>query len=71
MSEMAFGCVKYLGQECDGCMDCKPTPHYYCPICDAEVYETVFVNNEGEVIGCENCAEIKEPHEVLKDETDE
>jgi hypothetical protein len=52
-------------------MDCRPEVHYYCPICDAEVYETVFVNNEGEVIGCENCAEIKEPHEVLSDETDE
>jgi transcription elongation factor Elf1 len=52
-------------------MDCKSDVHYYCPICNAEVYETVFVNNEGEVIGCENCAEIKEPHEVLKNETDE
>jgi hypothetical protein len=40
---MAFGCVKYSGRECDGCMDCKPTPHYYCPICDEEVNETVFV----------------------------
>jgi hypothetical protein len=52
-------------------MDCAPEIHYYCPICDAEVYETVFVNNDGDVIGCENCAEIKEPHEVLEDEADE
>lgn len=68
---MAYMCVRTFNKECDGCMDCKPTPHYYCPICNEEVYETVFVNNDGEIIGCENCAEIKEPHEVLKNETDE
>lgn len=68
---MAYRCVRNYDKECDGCMDCKPTPHYFCPICDKEVIETVFVNNDGEVIGCEHCAEIKEPHEVLKDETDE
>ena len=67
---MAYSCVKNHNRECDGCMDCKPEIHYYCPICDAEVYETVFVNNDGDVIGCENCAEIKEPHEVLSDETE-
>lgn len=68
---MALTCVKNLVKECDGCMDCKPDVHYYCPVCDAEVYETVFVNNDGDVIGCEHCAEIKEPHEVLGNETDE
>ena len=68
---MALVCEKNPGRLCNGCMDCRPEPHYYCPVCDSEVYETVFVNNDGEVIGCENCAEIKEPHEVLKDETDE
>ena len=62
-------CIK-SNRECDGCMDCKPEQHYYCPVCGEEVYETVFVNNNGDVIGCENCAEIKEPHEVLKDETE-
>ena len=41
----------------------------YCRHCGEEVYETVFVS-DGEVIGCENCAEIKEPHEVLGNETD-
>ena len=68
---MAFNCIKYDGKECDGCMDCQPETHYYCPVCKAEVYETVFVNNNGDVIGCEHCAEIKEPHEVLDYETDE
>lgn len=66
---MAFGCIKSAARECDGCMSCKPDTHYYCPICGKEVYETVFVS-DGEVIGCENCAEIKEPHEVLCYETD-
>jgi uncharacterized OB-fold protein len=68
---MAYHCVKNNSKECDGCMDCSPYPHYYCPLCGEEVYETVFVNNDGDVIGCENCAEIKEPHEVLTDETDQ
>lgn len=68
---MALVCEKNPGRLCNGCMDCRPEVHYYCPICDAEVFETVFVNDEGEVIGCENCAQIKEPHEVLKNETDE
>ena len=66
---MAYYCVKSPLVECNGCMDCKPSPQYFCPICGKEVYETVFVANDGEVIGCEHCAEIKEPHEVLKDET--
>ena len=61
---MSYMCTKGGNRECDGCMDCKPTPHY-CPVCGEEVYETVFVNNDGDVIGCENCAEIKEPHEIL------
>jgi predicted RNA-binding Zn-ribbon protein involved in translation (DUF1610 family) len=53
-------------------MACKPEVHYYCPVCGDEIFETAFVNNEGVVIGCENCAEIKEPHEIwekLKNET--
>lgn len=66
---MGYRCIKG-GGECDGCMDCKPSPHYYCPICGEEVYETVFVANDGEIIGCENCAATKEPHEVLENEAD-
>ena len=67
---MAYHCVKHPSRECDGCMDCEPDIHYYCPICNMEAYETVFVNSDGEVIGCDNCVEIKEPHEVIDDETD-
>ena len=68
---MAYKCSKHYHKDCDGCMDCKPSKSYYCPICGEEVYETVFVDNHGNVLGCENCAQIKEPHEVLGDETDE
>lgn len=68
---MGYHCVKFGGHECDGCGECKQEPHYYCPLCNREVCETVFVNDAGEVIGCENCAEIKEPHEVLENETNE
>lgn len=66
---MGFMCVKGRG-ECNGCMACRPEPHYYCPVCSKEVYETVFVANDGEVIGCENCIQIKEPYEVLENEAD-
>ena len=66
---MAYICIKG-NRECIGCMECSPSPHYYCPVCGKEVYETVFVDNSGDVIGCENCAQIKEPYEVLDDETD-
>ena len=69
---MAYICVKHYNKECDGCMCCEPPDkRYYCPICGEEVYETVFVDNSGDILGCENCAQIKEPHEVLGDETDE
>ena len=65
---MGLSCVKSHARECDGCGDCQESESYFCPICDAEVYETVFVNNEGDVLGCENCAEIKTPDEMLGDD---
>ena len=40
-----------------------------CPVCGEEVYDTVFVNDCGEIVGCENCIELKEPYEVFDDET--
>jgi uncharacterized OB-fold protein len=64
-------CTKYYDRECDACGDCNPSPNYYCPVCGEEVYESVYVSNEGDILGCENCAQIKEPHEVLENETDE
>lgn len=62
---MAYNC-KYGNRECDGCGRCEEDQKYFCPICGEEVYETVFVTNDGEVIGCENCAQIKEPCDILK-----
>ena len=52
-------------------MVCKSDDRYYCPVCGQEVYESVFVSNDGDVIGCENCAQIKEPWELLEDETED
>ena len=54
--------------ECDGCGCCDETPTYICPICGEEVYESVFVTNDGEVLGCDNCAHIKEPYEMAEAE---
>ena len=66
---MSYRCVNGH-KECNGCMACQPDKIYYCPICGEEVYESVFVDNSGNILGCDNCIQIKEPHEVLGDETD-
>lgn len=65
---MAYRCKLGYNKDCDGCMDCAPERSYYCPVCGREVYETVYVSNSGEVLGCDNCAQIKEPWEMLEDE---
>ncbi len=62
---MAYRCVKGYNKDCDGCMDCNPDQEYYCPICGEEVLEAVYVSNNGEVLGCDNCAHIKDPWEML------
>lgn len=67
---MAYRCVTNMARECDGCMECKPTPHYYCPVCGEEVYEIVYADKNGEVIGCEHCVETYEPQEVLDSEAE-
>lgn len=64
---MAYTCVKGYKSECDGCGGCGNEEYYYCPVCGEEVYETVFVSNDGDVLGCDNCAKIKEPWEMLKE----
>ena len=66
---MAYSCREHRKAECDGCGFCSPDPHYYCPVCGEEIYEAVFVANDGTILGCEHCAQIKEPYEVLDDET--
>lgn len=61
---MSYQCIMG-GGECDGCMRCKGEPkEYYCPVCGELVEETVYVSNNNEVIGCENCVTPKEPSEV-------
>ena len=65
---MGYICIKG-NKECDGCGNCHPEAHYYCPICGEEVFETIFVSDD-EIIGCENCVQTKEPYEVLENETD-
>ena len=51
-------------RNCDGCGSCKEVPSYICPVCGEEAYETVFVSNDGEVLGCDNCAQIKEAYDM-------
>lgn len=66
---MSYLCVKNPRRECEGCMECKGSAHYYCPICGEEVYEIVYADKDGEILGCEHCVETHEPQEVLDDET--
>ena len=64
---MSYQCIRG-GGECTGCMDCKgENKEYYCPVCGEQVFETLYVSNNNEVIGCENCVILKEPGEVLDD----
>ena len=66
---MAYRCVG-ANRECIGCGRCRETKSYYCPVCGEEVYESVYVTNDGEVLGCENCAQIKEPCDMIQSEED-
>ena len=68
---MAYRCVKNQSKECDGCMACHPevTYTYYCPVCGDEVEETVYTTIDGEVIGCENCVQARDPEGMLDGET--
>lgn len=63
---MAYMCIRF-GGECDGCGSCQEENEYYCPICGEKVIETVYISNDGEVVGCENCISTKEPWEVDED----
>ncbi len=50
---MAMICIH--GGECTGCMSCQEEEKHYCPICGEEVCESVYVSNDNEIVGCENC----------------
>ena len=60
---MAMICIH--GGECTGCMECQKEDEYYCPVCGEQVYETLYISNDGDIVGCENCITTKEPNEVL------
>lgn len=64
---MAYRCVFRATKECDGCGGCDPPKkHYYCPVCGAEIEETVYMDRDGDVVGCEHCVRGCEPEEVEK-----
>lgn len=68
---MAYRCVKNHFKECDGCMCCQEEKDYYCPQCGEKVFEDVYVSNEGEIVGCENCISLKSVWEILPDDDDD
>ena len=41
-----------------------------CPVCGEELDDYVFVDNFGDVIGCEKCVHVREVYEVFGDETE-
>lgn len=51
---MALSCIN-VARECNGCMRCRDDEDIFCPICDNRVDEILYVNAEGETVGCENC----------------
>jgi predicted amidophosphoribosyltransferase len=63
---MGYMCIKNSSLECDGCMACREEKRYRCPVCGEEILEKVFVDYMGNVIGCENCAEEKDPWEFFE-----
>jgi hypothetical protein len=63
---MAYHCIKGYKDECDGCGECNDNRTPICPVCGEEVYESVYKNTEGDVIGCENCVEKWGPEELLE-----
>lgn len=67
---MAYRCVKNHFRECDGCMGCKGE-NYYCPECGEAVERYVYVNNDGTIIGCDNCIERRYVEDVMDGEDDE
>lgn len=67
---MAYRCVKNHFRECDGCMSCKGES-YYCPECGEAVEHYVYVNNDGTIIGCDNCINKKDVWEVMEEYNDE
>ena len=47
--------------------DPEPERYPICPLCDEEC-ETLFVADDGEVIGCENCVNQRDSWEVMAEQ---
>lgn len=66
---MAMVCVTG-GRECDGCSRCfQDDPVYTCPVCGTELdsEDRVYMNDCGEITGCEYCINIVRAHQALGD----
>lgn len=55
---MAYRCKLNQHYECDGCGQCHK--HYYCPVCGEEVTDTMYVHDDGTVLGCPSCVMEKD-----------
>jgi hypothetical protein len=66
---MALACINGA-RECDGCMACQDNNEYFCPKCGEQVFDTVYISDDGVIVGCENCIITKDPYEVMEHETD-
>lgn len=67
---MGYMCIRNHELECDGCMACKETTTYTCPVCGHTADECVYVFKNGDVIGCENCVKEKSPEDMIIDEVE-
>ena len=61
---MSMTCINGA-KECDGCMECQDNKEYFCPKCGEEVFDTVYVSDDGSIVGCEHCIITKDPYEVM------
>ncbi len=37
-----------------------------CPVCGTEMYDYVYIDIDGEVVGCSECVRSKDPWEYLE-----
>ena len=61
---MGLAC-KYGDRICEGCGECQEPDEYICPICGEEI-EDLYINNDGEIVGCEMCITEKKAWDVLE-----
>jgi hypothetical protein len=56
---------KNSGRICNGCGECQEEGYYACPICGEET-DYLYVNNDDEIVGCDNCVVSKNAWEALR-----